>query len=140
MQIRVLRLRQAVFAVAARRESGAAEVHDLHRLAQLTAHERKHLVGDFLDTVFAGLGDQPAYPGVIVSMTPELPDEPTTEQVEAWLELAELSGTPRSGRARGGGHGSTPPTTTSRAARPDAVAVVGTRWPRPGGRSRPDRP
>ncbi|WFE49649.1 hypothetical protein [Micromonospora sp. WMMD1155] len=32
----------------------------------------------------------PAYPGVIVSMTPELPDEPTIEQVEAWLELAEL--------------------------------------------------
>ncbi|MBM0234417.1 MerR family transcriptional regulator [Micromonospora sp. STR1_7] len=90
VQIRVLRLRQAVLTVAARRGAGPAEVDDLHRLAQLTARERGHLVGDFLETVFEGLGDQPAFPGVVVSMTPELPDEPTTEQVEAWLELAGL--------------------------------------------------
>ncbi|MFG1868206.1 MerR family transcriptional regulator [Micromonospora arborensis] len=90
VQIRVLRLRQAVLTVAARRGSGSAEVDDLRRLAQLTARERQHLVGDFLDTVFADLRDQPAYPGVLVSMTPELPDDPTTEQIEAWLELAEL--------------------------------------------------
>ncbi|WP_238433627.1 hypothetical protein [Micromonospora tarensis] len=63
---------------------------DLHRLAQLTSHERKQLVGDFLNVVFVDPSDQPTYPGVIVSMTPELPDEPTIEQVEAWLELAEL--------------------------------------------------
>ncbi|GAB3956336.1 hypothetical protein GCM10027614_68230 [Micromonospora vulcania] len=90
VQIRVLRLRRAVLSVAARRRSGAAEVDDLHRLAQLSAEQREHLVGDFLDTVFAGLRDQPTYPGIVVSMTPELPDEPTAEQVEAWLELAEL--------------------------------------------------
>ncbi|MGC4870308.1 MerR family transcriptional regulator [Micromonospora sp. DT53] len=90
VQIRVLRLRQAVLTVAARRGSGPAEVDELHRLAQLTTRERGQLVADFLDTVFASLGDQPAYPGVLVSMTPELPDDPTTEQVEAWLELAEL--------------------------------------------------
>jgi len=27
-------------------------------------------------------------------LPPELPDDPTTEQVEAWLELAELVGDP----------------------------------------------
>ncbi|MEH1164573.1 MerR family transcriptional regulator [Micromonospora sp. CPCC 205539] len=91
VQIRVLRLRRAVFTVAARRGSGPAEVDDLHRLARLTTGEREHLVADFLDTVFAGLGDRPAYPGIVVSMTPALPDEPSTEQIEAWLELAELS-------------------------------------------------
>ncbi|MBG6067220.1 MerR family transcriptional regulator [Micromonospora ureilytica] len=90
VQIRVLRLRQAVLTVAARRESGPAEVDELHRLAQLTTRERGQLVADFLGSVFAGLSDQPAYPGVMVSMTPELPDDPSTEQVEAWLELAEL--------------------------------------------------
>ncbi|MGC5311159.1 MerR family transcriptional regulator [Micromonospora zamorensis] len=90
VQIRVLRLRQAVLTVAARRGAGPAEVDDLHRLAQLTTRERGHLVGDFLNTVFAGPGDQPTPPGVVVSMTPSLPDEPSTEQVEAWLELAEL--------------------------------------------------
>ncbi|MFG1913461.1 MerR family transcriptional regulator [Micromonospora sp. NPDC048898] len=90
VQIRVLRLRQAVLTVAARRGSGPAEVDELHRLAQLGTREREQLVADFLASVFAGLGDQPAYPGVLVSMTPELPDDPTTEQVEAWLELAEV--------------------------------------------------
>ncbi|MGI5522707.1 MerR family transcriptional regulator [Micromonospora sp. CA-259024] len=90
VQIRVLRLRQAVLTVAARRGSGPAEMDDLHRLAQLTAHERQHLVDDFLNVVFVDPSDQPTYPGVVVSMTPDLPDEPTTEQVEAWLELAEL--------------------------------------------------
>ncbi|MDG9677856.1 MerR family transcriptional regulator [Micromonospora sp. DH14] len=90
VQIRVLRLRQAVLTVAARRGSGPAEVDELHRLAQLTRNERGQLVADFLGSVFAGLGDWPAYPGVIVSMTPELPDDPTSEQIEAWLELAEL--------------------------------------------------
>ncbi|WP_433317059.1 MerR family transcriptional regulator [Micromonospora sp. CA-269861] len=90
VQIRVLRSRQAVLTVAARRGSGPAEVDELHRLAQLTTRERGQLVADFLANVFADLADQPAYPGVIVSMTPELPDDPTVEQVEAWLELAEL--------------------------------------------------
>ncbi|MFK4243380.1 MerR family transcriptional regulator [Micromonospora chokoriensis] len=90
VQIRVLRLRQAVLTVAARRGSGPSEVDELHRLAQLTVRERGQLVADFLGSVFADLDDVPGYPGVIVSMTPELPDDPSTEQVEAWLELAEL--------------------------------------------------
>ncbi|MFF0317092.1 MerR family transcriptional regulator [Micromonospora sp. NPDC005252] len=88
VQIRVLRLRQAVLTVAARREAGPSEVDDLHRLAQLTAHERGQLVDDFLDSVFTG--DPPTYPGVLVSMTPDLPDDPTAEQVQAWVELADL--------------------------------------------------
>ncbi|WP_405426210.1 MerR family transcriptional regulator [Micromonospora sp. NBC_00617] len=87
-QIRVLRLRQAVLTVAAGREAGPSEVNDLHRLAQLTAHERRQLVDDFLDSVFTA--DPPTYPGVLVSMTPELPDDPTAEQVRAWVELADL--------------------------------------------------
>ncbi|MET7865009.1 MerR family transcriptional regulator [Micromonospora taraxaci] len=90
VQIRVLRLRQAVLTVAARRGSGPSDVDDLHRLAKLTTRERGRLVDDFLGSVFADLDDVPGYPGVIVSMTPELPDDPSTEQVEAWLELAEL--------------------------------------------------
>ncbi|MGC4746394.1 MerR family transcriptional regulator [Micromonospora sp. DT201] len=125
VQIRLLGLRRAVLLVAARRGSGAAEVDDLHRLAQLTAREREHLVGDFLDIVFEGADDQPTYPGVIVSMTPQLPDEPTTEQVEAWLELAELCQDPtfrasmrRLARQHAADHD------VPGLPRPDAVAVV----------------
>jgi hypothetical protein len=82
-------------------------------------------VTDFLDSVFAGLGDQPAYPGVMVSMTPELPDDPSTEQVEAWLELAELCRDPafrarmrRLTRQHAADH------VVPGLPRPDAVAVV----------------
>ncbi|MET8092203.1 MerR family transcriptional regulator [Micromonospora sp. NPDC005220] len=125
VQIRVLRLRQAVLAVAARHGSGPARVDELHRLAQLTTHERGQLVADFLGSVFAGLGDQPGNPGVIVSMTPELPDDPSTAQVEAWLELAELCRDPdfqarmrRLARQHAADHD------VPGLPRPDAVAVV----------------
>ncbi|MEU7590274.1 MerR family transcriptional regulator [Micromonospora sp. NPDC049230] len=125
VQIRVLRLRQAVLTVAARRGSTPAEVDELHRLAQLSTRERGQLVADFLSGVFAGLGDQPAYPGVLVSMTPELPDDPTTEQVEAWLELAEVCRDPdfralmrRLARQHAADHD------VPGLPRPDAVAVV----------------
>ncbi|MFE9192383.1 MerR family transcriptional regulator [Micromonospora sp. NPDC007208] len=125
VQIRVLRLRQAVLTVAARRGSGPAEVDELHRLARLTSRERGQLVADFLGSVFACLGDHPAYPGVIVSMTPELPDDPSTEQVEAWLELAELCRDPefrarmrRLARQHAADHD------VPGLPRPDAVAVV----------------
>ncbi|MEU8254055.1 MerR family transcriptional regulator [Micromonospora inaquosa] len=125
VQIRVLRLRQAVLTVAARHGSGPAEVDELHRLAQLTSHERGQLIADFLGSVFAGLGDQPAYRGVVVSMTPELPDDPDTAQVEAWLELAELCREPefrarmrRLARQHAADHD------VPGLPRPDAVAVV----------------
>ncbi|WP_410812442.1 MerR family transcriptional regulator [Micromonospora sp. 067-2] len=125
VQIRVLGLRRAVLTVAARRGAGPAEMQVLHRLAQLTAHERQDLVGDFLDAVFVDPSDRPTYPGVLVSMTPDLPDEPTTEQVEAWLELAELCQDPtfrasmrRLARQHAADHD------VPGLPRPDAVAVV----------------
>ncbi|RQX04998.1 MerR family transcriptional regulator [Micromonospora inaquosa] len=125
VQIRVLRLRQAVLTVAARHGSGPTEVDELHRLAQLTSHERGQLVSDFLGSVFAGLGDQPAYPGVIVSMTPELPDDPTTGQIEAWLELAEVCRDPEfRARMRLLARQHAADNDVPGLPRPDAVAVV----------------
>ncbi|MET8045242.1 MerR family transcriptional regulator [Micromonospora sp. NPDC005215] len=125
VQIRVLRLRQAVLTVAARRGSGPAEVDDLRRLAQLTARERGHLVGAFLATVFEDPDDKHPYRGVLVSMTPELPDDPSTEQVQAWLELAGLCREPtfqasmrRMVRQHAADHD------VPGLPRPDAVAVV----------------
>ncbi|MDG4808522.1 MerR family transcriptional regulator [Micromonospora sp. WMMD1120] len=125
VQIRVLRLRQAVLTLAARRGAGPAEMEELHRLARLTAQERRQLVEDFLGTLFADLGDRPACSGVLVSMTPELPEDPTTAQIEAWLELAELCRDPtfrasmrRLTRQHAADHD------VPGLPRPDAVAVV----------------
>ncbi|MFI8291502.1 MerR family transcriptional regulator [Streptomyces sp. NPDC085614] len=94
VKIRILRLRHAVLTAVARRGATPEETHLMHRLAKLSETERRRLVGDFLDAAFEGVGIGPASAGIARSMTPELPDDPTTEQVEAWVELAELSQDP----------------------------------------------
>ncbi|WP_455361006.1 MerR family transcriptional regulator [Streptomyces sp. SYSU K21746] len=91
VQIRVLGLRRAVLTAVAERGSTPEETEFMHRLAQLSEDERRRLIGDFLDAVFGGLDAAPAFAGVMRSMTPELPDNPEAEQVQAWVELAEMS-------------------------------------------------
>ncbi|MFH9009662.1 MerR family transcriptional regulator [Streptomyces afghaniensis] len=91
VQIRVLRLRRAVLTAVAERGSTPEETELMNRLAQLSEDERRRLIGDFLDAVFGGLDAAPAFAGVMRSMTPELPDNPEAEQVQAWVELAEMS-------------------------------------------------
>jgi DNA-binding transcriptional MerR regulator len=91
VQIRVLRLRRVVLMAVAERGSTPEETERMHRLAQLSEDDRRRLIGDFLDAVFGGLDAAPAFAGVMRSMTPELPDNPEAEQVQAWVELAEMS-------------------------------------------------
>lgn len=91
VQIRVLRLRRAVLTAVAERGSTPEETERMHQLARLSEDERRRLTGDFLDAVFGGLDAAPAFAGVMRSMTPELPDNPEAEQVQAWVELAEMS-------------------------------------------------
>lgn len=63
----------------------------MHTLTRLSESERRRLIDDFLDAVFAGPDADPAYAGIIRSMTPELADDPEPEQVRAWVELVMLS-------------------------------------------------
>ena len=91
VQLRTLRLRRAVLTAVARRGSTPKELELMHKLAKLSEDERRRLVDDFLEAAFGGLDADPAFAGIMRSMTPELPDNPETEQVEAWVELAELS-------------------------------------------------
>ncbi|MFI8872895.1 MerR family transcriptional regulator [Streptomyces sp. NPDC055243] len=90
VQIHVLRLRRAVLTAVAKRGSTPEELDLMHKLAKLSEDERRRLIDDFLGTVFDGLRDHPAFAAVTRSLTPELPDTPEAEQVEAWVELAEL--------------------------------------------------
>jgi DNA-binding transcriptional MerR regulator len=94
VQIRILRLRRAVLTAVARRGSTPEEMEHMHKLARLSEDERHRLIGDFLDAVFGGMGTEPSFAGVRRSMTPELPDAPEAEQVQAWAELAGLSQDP----------------------------------------------
>ncbi|GAA4598866.1 MerR family transcriptional regulator [Planotetraspora phitsanulokensis] len=95
VQIRVLSLRRAVLTAVARRGSTPEETDLMHKLAKLSEDERRRLTGDFLDSVFGGLIEEPGFTGIMRSMTPELPDDADAEQVEAWVELAELSRDPQ---------------------------------------------
>ena len=94
VQIRTLRLRRAVLTVVASRGSTPEEIDLMHKLAKLSEDERRRLIGQFLDTIFGGLDANPEFAGIMRSMTPELPDNPEVEQVQAWVELAELSQDP----------------------------------------------
>lgn len=90
VQIGVLRLRRAVLTAAARREPTFEEMELMHELALLSHAEKQRLVDDFLGAVFEGPHTGPGQAAGRRSMTPELPDSPTEEQVAAWVELAEL--------------------------------------------------
>ncbi|KMO95506.1 MerR family transcriptional regulator [Streptomyces roseus] len=94
VQIRVLRLQRAVLTAVATRGATPEETLLLHKLAKLSEAERQQLIGDFLDAAFGGVGTSSMLAGAMRSMTPELPDNPDTEQIQAWVELAELSQDP----------------------------------------------
>jgi DNA-binding transcriptional MerR regulator len=88
LEIRVLRLRRAVLTAVARRGPTPEETTLMHKLARMSEAERRRLVDDFLADA---LGDRPDLIGVARTLTPELPENPSPEQIEAWVELAELT-------------------------------------------------
>ncbi|MEU1982982.1 MerR family transcriptional regulator [Nocardia sp. NPDC019395] len=92
-EIRTLRVRRAVLRSVAHRDSTTEELRIMHELATLSAAERQRIIDDFVDEAFAGI--EPDAPGAHIangmrSMPATLPDDPSPEQVDAWIELAEL--------------------------------------------------
>jgi DNA-binding transcriptional MerR regulator len=93
-QIRVLRLARSVARLVARRASTPQEMTLMHDLARLSHAERRRIVDDFLDDVLGGLDVDPDLATRMRMARPDLPDDPSVEQVEAWIELAELVADP----------------------------------------------
>ena len=89
-QIRLLRLHRAALRNLARRAHTPHEVERMNRLAQATADERRRLMNDFLDSIFAGSAVSSEFEARMRQAMPELPDDPSDDQVDAWIELAEL--------------------------------------------------
>jgi len=105
VQIRALRLRRAVLSTVARNGPTIEETLIMSKLSQLSARERQQIIDDFVDGVFAGTTpedpenpenpEDPASPGAAIArgmrqLPADLPDDPSPEQVSAWVELAEL--------------------------------------------------
>ncbi|MGW7517533.1 MerR family transcriptional regulator [Streptomyces sp. NPDC054796] len=111
-QIRTLRLRRSVLRVVAGSGSDPEETQLMHRLTQLSADERRRLIDDFVADTFGpetapGTENPPGTDGdaegaeggraaeaMVRAAAPDLPEDPSTEQVAAWVELAELVGDP----------------------------------------------
>ncbi|WP_027933623.1 helix-turn-helix domain-containing protein [Amycolatopsis thermoflava] len=89
-QMRRLRLRRAVLRAVVKRESELEEVKLMNRLAAMSDEERARLVDEFWREVTDGLPVDAEFYERMRSAKPELPDDPSPEQLEAWIEFAEL--------------------------------------------------
>ncbi|NDU73378.1 MerR family transcriptional regulator [Actinomadura sp. DSM 109109] len=94
VQIRTLMLRRAVLRAVARRGSTPEEIELMHEIARLSDEERRRIITDFIDESFAGLDPHPGFAEKMRAALPDLPEDPGPEQVDAWVELAELVGDP----------------------------------------------
>ena len=88
-QIRVLQLHRAALALVVKRAAGNQERAMMNKFAEMPAAERGQMIDDFLAEVFQGLDPNPAS-AQRWAAAPDLPGDPSPEQVEAWVELAGL--------------------------------------------------
>lgn len=96
-RIRTLRTQRALCTLLARGAPSPRKAALMNDLARLSAAQRRRMIDEFVDAVFAGTDPDAPGAGIAHAMRTlpaELPDDPSTEQVEAWIELAELVGDP----------------------------------------------
>ncbi|MFE3253055.1 MerR family transcriptional regulator [Streptomyces sp. NPDC059209] len=89
-RIRALKVSRAVLSSVAKRDSTTEETALMNRLARLSADERRRIIEDFMEEVFGGLDIDDELRGRLRHAAIDLPDDPTPDQVDAWIELAEL--------------------------------------------------
>ncbi|WP_327406745.1 MerR family transcriptional regulator [Streptomyces sp. NBC_01288] len=89
-QLRQFRARRAVLRTITRQDTTAEQVSLLHKLVSMSDDDRDQLVDRFWDFVTDGLDVHRSYVERLHSLRPRLPEEPSTEQLEAWIELAEF--------------------------------------------------
>ena len=87
--IHQLTLRRAVLRAIARGITDPEEVQRMTAFAEASAEESRRIMEEFLDFVFADHQSNP-FAERMRSALPALPDEPSAEQIDAWVELARL--------------------------------------------------
>ena len=83
-----LQAKRAVLRALVRQDSTAERAKLLQRLVAMSDTERQRLVDDFLESVSSDLPD--AAIEKIRDAHPRLADDPTAEQLDAWISLSEL--------------------------------------------------
>ncbi|MEU9450927.1 MerR family transcriptional regulator [Streptomyces sp. NPDC048277] len=89
-QLRQFRARRAVLRTIVRQHTTTEQVSLMHKLVSMSDDDRDRLIHRFWDFVTDGLDVHPSYVEGLRSRRPHLPEEPSTEQLEAWIELAEI--------------------------------------------------
>ncbi|MFI6900726.1 MerR family transcriptional regulator [Nonomuraea sp. NPDC050394] len=92
-QLKSLQRTRAVLRATLGREGDPAEddLRRLHALSRVGTAEMELLLDEFVDEVGGGIEARHEWlAGMRDCMLPELPEEPTTAQLDAWLELADL--------------------------------------------------
>lgn len=93
LHIRQLTLRRALLRAVARRNSRPEEVQRMSAFARTSADEAGRIMEEFIASVFADHPDDP-FAARMRAALPELPEEPSDAQIDAWVELAGLVGDP----------------------------------------------
>ncbi|MGW4912510.1 MerR family transcriptional regulator [Streptomyces sp. NPDC004270] len=89
-QLRQFRARRAVLRTIVRQHTTTEQVSLMHKLVSMSDDDRDRLINQFWDFVTDGLDVHPSYVELLHSRRPHLPEEPSAEQLEAWIELAEI--------------------------------------------------
>ncbi|MEV5713891.1 MerR family transcriptional regulator [Amycolatopsis mediterranei] len=89
-RLRQFRARRAVLRTIVRQHTTTDQVSLMHKLVSMSDDDRDQLISRFWDFVTDGLDVHPGYLDRLRSRRPHLPEEPSTEQLEAWIELAEI--------------------------------------------------
>jgi DNA-binding transcriptional MerR regulator len=85
----------AALRASLRSEPSEQDIRRLTMVTKLSEQERKGLIERFYQRVADGIPiDQQWMRQKIEASTPHLPDEPTAEQLDAWVELAEIISDP----------------------------------------------
>jgi DNA-binding transcriptional MerR regulator len=89
-QLSRFQARRAVLRTVVRQRSTAAQVSLMHKLVSMSDDDRVRLVEEFWTDVTDGLDVQGFFVDYLRPWWPDLPAEPTSEQLEAWIELAGM--------------------------------------------------
>lgn len=90
-QVASLQRVAAAMRAALRSEPDEGDVRRLCAVTRLSNEERKAMIQGFYDRVSEGIPIDEGWKKEMVAWaTPELPDDPSREQLDAWIELAEL--------------------------------------------------
>ncbi|CCK27322.1 MerR family transcriptional regulator [Streptomyces davaonensis JCM 4913] len=90
-QIRSLKVIRAVLSTVARRGATAEEMTLMNKLARLSAAERQRIMEEFVAEALHGLDTvDPDIRERMRRTAVRLADDPTPEEVDAWVELAEM--------------------------------------------------